>query len=290
MATYTYWGKTYTQSQLDEIAKRASPAQREAMNKQFGTAYARAEPTFSGDANHPVSAPSPTPAGSSGSPGAPGVPNAPVLDTEAQTFKTWYNAYIQAQKWAYDIATQRQNQQYGYQSEDAQKSIQRNREDYARFTGQEIKDTSRQLALNNTDFARSLSNATRAYGQRGILHAWIQTASLGEWVGQFWASQDYFKTLSQRRLENTGANMNRAESDYSTNMSRLETTKNQYAQDRSAGSQAMVAGLQQQGNTMYGQNQLQSVQLAQQQAEQDALDKLYGRAPTTRPNLLKNIY
>jgi len=45
--TYTYNGKTYTQVQLDDIAKRATPAQREELNRLYGTAYARAEPVFS---------------------------------------------------------------------------------------------------------------------------------------------------------------------------------------------------------------------------------------------------
>jgi len=35
MATYSYNGKQYTQAQLDDIAKKATPAQREAINKQF---------------------------------------------------------------------------------------------------------------------------------------------------------------------------------------------------------------------------------------------------------------
>jgi len=33
--TYSYNGKTFTQSQLDEAAKKASPDQREKLNKQF---------------------------------------------------------------------------------------------------------------------------------------------------------------------------------------------------------------------------------------------------------------
>ncbi len=48
MATYSYNGKNYTQEQMDTIAKKATPSQREAINKQFGTQYARAEPTFTG--------------------------------------------------------------------------------------------------------------------------------------------------------------------------------------------------------------------------------------------------
>ena len=41
---YTYGGKSYSQEQLDAIAQKATPAQRELMNKQFGTAYPRAAP------------------------------------------------------------------------------------------------------------------------------------------------------------------------------------------------------------------------------------------------------
>ena len=37
--TYSYNGKTFTQSQLDEAAKKASPDQREKLNKQFWTSY-----------------------------------------------------------------------------------------------------------------------------------------------------------------------------------------------------------------------------------------------------------
>lgn len=56
-----------------------------------------------------------------------------------------------------------------------------------------------------------------------------------------------------------------------------------YSGDRSAGSQALMAQLQQQGDTLYNQAQLQNAQLAQQQADQEALDKYYGRTPTKRP-------
>lgn len=322
--TYTYNWKQYTQAQMDEIAKKASPEQLNTLDKTFDTNYAKQFNLDNGGIDYSQ------------------------IDSAGAEFKKWYDAYIQAQKDVYGISTDRQNQQFGYQREDlttqnqrsqqdintarekglqsydwqaqdAQRSMERTRADYAKFTGQEVKDTARQLAINNTDFARSLTNATRAYWQRGILQAGVQKASLWEWVDQFSENQNYFKTLSQRRLDNAGTNMNQAEQDYTTqsgrlwvqksqfetasnlqeqrlwqdyntNTNRLATSQSQYAQDRAAGSQAMVAGLQQQGNTLYGQNQVNSVLLAQQQADQDAIDKLYGRTKTTRPNLLKNIY
>lgn len=77
--------------------------------------------------------------------------------------------------------------------------------------------------------------------------------------------------------------MNRANTDYSTNMDRLNTTKTNYTSDRAAGVKALNAQLQQQGDTLYNQTQIQNVQLAQQQADQAALDKLYGRTPQNRP-------
>ena len=52
---YNYNDKAYNQEQMDAMAKKATPDQREMLNKQFGTTYARAEPQFSG-----TKAPTPT--------------------------------------------------------------------------------------------------------------------------------------------------------------------------------------------------------------------------------------
>jgi len=78
---------------------------------------------------------------------------------------------MKAQEDIYGMETKRKLEDYANRSADAKTAIERNRADYERFTGQEVQDTARQLALNNTEFARSLTNASRAYGQRGILGA-----------------------------------------------------------------------------------------------------------------------
>lgn len=79
--------------------------------------------------------------------------------------------------------------------------MERNRADYAQFTGREQSDTARSIALNNAGFAKSLSAATQAYGRRGILNAGIQKAGIADAQGSFGENQAYFKTMSQRRLQ-----------------------------------------------------------------------------------------
>lgn len=213
-----------------------------------------------------------------------------------------------------DVGTNLQKglQSYDWQAQDAANAISRNREDYATFTGREQSDTARQLALNSTDFSKALSSATQAYGKRGLLQSGIQNASNADSVNTFGENQGYFKTLSQRRLQDASTNMNRSEQDYTngagrlatqrgqlvdqsgvqsnrinqdyaTNAGRLDTQKTQYASDRAAGSQALGVTLQQQGDTLYNNAQVQRVQLAQAAADQAALDKLYGRTPQNRP-------
>lgn len=274
--TYSYNGKQISQEQMDQVAQKASPDQREAINKQFWTAYARAEPSFSWDANNPVVSNSSVASNSS-------------ADNSSSDFKTWYDAYIKANQDVYNITTDRQNQQFKNTKTDLDIQMERNRQAYALFTSREIADTWRQLALNDTNFSRSLSNATSAYGQRGLIRSWIQDSATKEWTGQFWESQTYFKTQSQRRLQDAQNTIGQKTEDYNKSLSRLDTERTQYAQDRAAGSQVMVAWLKSQGNVLYGQSQVQNMQLAQQQAEQDVLDKLYGRTSVKR-NLIPNIY
>lgn len=128
--TYTYNGNTYTQAQLDAIAAKATPNQRELLNKTYGTAYARAEPVFTGDANNKTTAgntgvvspnqggsPTPgtgAPANTGTTPGGYTPPSVSTIDTQ-NAFESGYAQYIKAQEDVYGIETARQMQNYANQ-------------------------------------------------------------------------------------------------------------------------------------------------------------------------------
>ena len=230
--------------------------------------------------------------------------------------KTW-NAYIQAQKDAYGIETARGLEKYGqqrqdlttsynkalqgydYQSQDTQRQNARDLADYHTFTGQEQKEFNRNLALRDKNFGSAMSNASNAYGQRGILRSGVALKKSAESMSTFSEDTTHFKLQEQQKLDTAALAMNRVAEDYNTNMGRIGTNKQQttdlyntqlgrigtdtanFQTDQSARTAIGVNALQAQGDQLYNQASLAKYQLTREQNMQNAQDKLYGT--TTQP-------
>lgn len=123
------------------------------------------------------------------------------LTTDQANFEQGWQSYIDASKKVYDIETTRTIDTYDQQQKQYQIQESRNREDYARYTSDQQSATNKQLASSSKDFARKLSSASNAYGQRGLLRSGIAKSQLGNASTEFVDDQTYFKTQSQRNLE-----------------------------------------------------------------------------------------
>ena len=159
----------------------------------------------------------------------------------------------------------------------------RNREDYARYTSDQQSATNKQLASSSKDFARKLSSAGNAYGQRGLLRSGIAKSQLGDATSGFVDDQKYFKTQSQRQLEAGQLGYDRQYADITTAEDNLATKKGQYAGDREVGKTILENTLQYQGDTQYNTQQSQQWATEQDRLRQEAKNKAAG--VTTAPAL-----
>lgn len=156
------------------------------------------------------------------------------LTTDQNNFEQGWQSYINASKNVYDIETTRTLDTYNQQQQAYDLQQARNREDYARYTSDQQTATNRQLASSSKDFARKLSAAANAYGQRGLLRSGIAKSQLGDASSTFQDEQTYFKTQSQRQLEAGQQGYDRQYADITTAENNLATKKGQYVGDRDA--------------------------------------------------------
>lgn len=205
------------------------------------------------------------------------------LTNDQNNFETGWQSYINASKGAYDIETSRAIDQYTQQQQAYDLQQTRNREDYARYTSDQQSATNKQLASSSKDFARKLSAAGNAYGQRGLLRSGIAKSQLGDATNTFGDEQTYFKTQSQRQLEAGQLGYDRQYADITTAENNLATKKSQYAGDREVGKTILENTLQYQGDTQYNTQQSQQWATEQDRLRQEAKNKAAG--VTTAPAL-----
>lgn len=205
------------------------------------------------------------------------------LTTDQNNFETGWQGYIDASKKVYDIETTRTLDTYNQQQKAYELQASRNREDYTRYTSDQQSATNKQLASSSKDFARKLSAASNAYGQRGLLRSGIAKSQLGDATSGFVDEQTYFKTQSQRQLESGQQGYNRQLSDINTAENNLATKKTQYAGDRDVGKNILENTLQYQGDTQYNTMQAQQWATEQDRLRQEAKNKAAG--VTTAPSL-----
>lgn len=112
--------------------------------------------------------------------------------------------------------------------------------------------------------------------------------ALGEQTDQ----NTYLKTQSQRRLDTAATSFNRNATDYQLGLDRNNIQQGQYAGDRAAGSKILGMGLQSQGDAVYNASTANTYKLQQDQARQDALNKMYGikSNPTRVPQRFGGTY
>lgn len=235
-----------------------------------------------------------------------------VANDPENTFNATWNAYLEAQKQAYGIETQRGLDKYAQQQTDLgtqkDRSIQwldwqaqdlarknaRDQADYAKFTSREQSEFNKTLSTRNKDFASAMSNATKAYGQRGILRSWVALKKAWENTGMFADDTKYLKLQEQQKLDDAALNMERIQQDYATGNERIQTWKNQaldtyntnigrigqevtnFKSDQWAKTTIGLNQLQTQGDQIFNQAQFMNYQLQQDQNKQNALNKLYG--------------
>lgn len=185
-------------------------------------------------------------------------------------------------------------QGYDYRSHDIQRQNARDFADYQTFTGQEQKEYNRNLALRNKDFGSAMSNASNAYGQRGILRSGVALKKSAESMSAFSEDTTHFKLQEQQKMDTAALAMNRVQEDYATNTGRLGTQKQQttdqyntqlarigtdtanFRTDQSAKTAIGVNALQAQGDQLYNQTALLKYQLEQENNQANAQNKLYG--------------
>lgn len=243
---------------------------------------------------------------------ASSAPVSTTTPTPEDTFNTTWNAYMKAQSDAYGIETQRGIDKYGQQQTDlgtqkdrtlqgydwqaqdlAQKNA-RDQADYAKFTAREQIDFNKTLATRNKDFASAMSNASNAYGQRGLLRSWVALKKAWENTGLFADDTKYLKLQQQQKMDDAALSMDRIAQDYTTGAGRIGTAKNQaidtyntnlgrigqditnFKSDQGAKTTIGLNQLQTQGDQIYNQAQFMNYQLQQDQNKQNALNKLYG--------------
>ena len=236
------------------------------------------------------------------------------------SFDKWYSDYTKTQTDAYNIQTQRDleqkarekadletsyksaTQNLDWQTQKADLDIQRARADYNTYTWQNQVDFNQSIKNSNRDFSTALSQASSAYGKRGLLNSWIQKTQTADTTWQFVNDTNYFKTLNQRKLDDASLNMSRAESDYNTNAWQIQTLKQRatdqyntwtwriwtdilnYQSDRSAGSKALEYNLQSQWDALFNSSMNAIQANNQKQAELNRINQLYGIKTTwTRP-------
>ena len=134
----------------------------------------------------------------------------------------------------------------------------------------------RSLASNSKEFSRKLTAATNAYGQRGILRAGFAKSQIGEATKDFQEWQTYFKTQSQRQIQDTQQGYDRQYEDITSARNDLSKTINQYESNRVVGKEVLNTGLQYQGDSTF--NTLETAQYQTNQAllAQEARNNRYG--------------
>ena len=184
----------------------------------------------------------------------------------------------------FDIDTQRMLAKYDIQKQNYQTQADRNRQDYERYTSDQHTQTNRQLANTSKDFSRKLAAASSAYGQRGILRSGITTQKMGEATQDYNDQQTFFKTQSQRQLEEGKLKYGQQLEDIGRAQSQLETERGQYAGDRSVGIEILKTELQYQGDTQYNKLQTEMWATEQQRLGQQAKNQVMGttKAPSLR--------
>jgi len=188
--------------------------------------------------------------------------------------------------------------QYDWQKDKLNTDISRSREDYQKYVSRTGDETTRQLMMNNKDFASKLSAATSAYGQRGIMRSGLANIQTASNTGDFNTSNTYYKIGQQNKLNDAATGMSRNEADYTTgvnqnNVNRANTTdkyntlqgrnttdKANYASDRAVGASILMNDLQSKGDSLYNSTVTASMDTTRKKAEQDAINKLYGIQPS----------
>jgi hypothetical protein len=213
---------------------------------------------------------------------APTDPYGNLTGDQAQFEKGW-DAYTKAQQGVLDIETQRGIQQYDQKLSDQQLQASRNREDYAKYTGDQQSQMNKQLGNSSKDFARKLAAASSAYGQRGILRSGIAKQQIGDATTDFVDNQTYFKTQSQRQMEAGQKQYDRQYADNQTDTGRIQTAKKQYTDDREVAKQVLDTKMKYDGDTQY--NQFQTQQWATQQTENSQAVTRMRTGTTANPSL-----
>lgn len=186
------------------------------------------------------------------------------LTPDQVNFEKGWQGYIDASKSVHDIETSRQVDLYNQRQQQLELQSKRNREDYAKYTSTAQSQMNRQLASSSKDFARKLSAASNAYGQRGILKSWIAKTNIGNATQEFSNDQVYFKTEGQRQIEEQQNAYNRQLEDITTSKNQNTTQENQYIGDRAVSKKILESGLQYEGDTQY--NTMQTQQWKDEQA------------------------
>lgn len=214
------------------------------------------------------------------------------VNPDITNFEAGWGAYTKAKTDVYDIQTGRDIAKYQQWREDYQKSLQRNREDYAKYTSEAQSQMNRQLSQNSKEFARTLAKAASGFGQRGILRGGIATSQIGDATTWFVDNQTYFKTQSQRQIADQQQAYDRQYADTTTSMNRLENEKSIYASDRQVWRQVLQNDMQYQGDSLYNASQAEQWQTQQTVLRQAAKNQLYGvqSNPTKRTWRLGGAY
>lgn len=178
------------------------------------------------------------------------------------------------------METSRSIASYDLQKQQLDTQASRNREDYARYTSQAQTQTNRQLALNNSSFARKLSSAANAYGQRGLLRGGIGKQQMGEATRQYSDEQVYYKTQAQKALEAQQQSYDRAYQDNTNAQSTLGVQRANYESDRSVGKVILDKTLQYAGDSIFNNLQTDKYQNDQAILASQAKAAINGRKAT----------
>jgi hypothetical protein len=183
---------------------------------------------------------------------------APIVPNDGTAnFEQWWAGYSDASKKVYDMETARTLDTYDTRQKQLQTQADRNRADYATYTGTAQAQMNRQLWNSSKEFARKLAAAGSAYGQRGILRSGLANSDTGDMTKWYVDDTTYFKTESQRQLEAGQLGYDRNYADIGTSEADLAKSRGNYTGDRWAGRAILDDTLTRAGDTAFNTNQSQ---------------------------------
>ena len=197
----------------------------------------------------------------------------------ADEFDKQTSEAISAAQGAFDVKAGRKNEGFARESDKLKLDMARNREDYLKYTSREQIDFNRNIAAQDKGFARKLSNAANAYGQRGLLRSGFARGEMAEAMGDFQEEQGVYHLNFNRKKEDMATKMSRGEQDFTTDMADVDRRKSEFGYDAGNERRAIEREGQAAADKIWNEGIDAGYRTAEGIQRAKSADKAYGRTP-----------